>query len=288
MNQKIYNNYIIETLDKGSLTSAAHSLGISQPALSNGIKTLEHKLNFKIFNRTLPITLTQEGELYFNYIKHQEILEQDFHNRLSNLRKKQHIHLIIGSPSAYVDLLIANPIYELLVTHPSYSATIKEAPLDELIELASHGKIHCFISTSKNLPDNFEKQFIYSETICLGIPRNIFPEDQELCATDFNGKNFIYLENQQPLQIAMVKYFEQNQITPLPRITVKQVSTAITLAKKGLGICFASEKFLKNTNLRIFHLPINPRPIYIAYDKELFIPNSALDFMNFLLNGGQS
>lgn len=287
MDQRIYNNYIIEVLDKGSLTNAAHALGISQPALSNGLSALEKELGFQILNRrTVPVSLTPEGHIYYDYIQRQHILENDFHKRMAQYHSTQNNHIVVGTPSAYVDTIIADAVQKLLDTNPSCSVTIKEASLDVLIELASQGNVNCFVSTSDCIPENFLKQLICSENICLGIPHDMFSSKQSLSPQDFNNKSFIYLENCQPLQKEMLKYFEQNHITPNQKITVKQVSTAITLAQKGIGICFASEASLRNTNLRIYRLPINPRAIYIAYDKDLFMPDSCLELIKILSNYG--
>lgn len=287
MDQRIYNKYITEVLANGSLTNAAHALGISQPALSNGITSLEKELGFKIFNRrTIPVSLTPEGELYYDYIKRQQILEQDFFVRIEEFHSQKNQHVIIGTPSAYVDTIIADAVYNLLNSNPSYSATIKEAPLDTLIHLASQREIHCFLSTSENIPENFEKKLIYYENLCLGIPKNMFSSEYELTSSDFNFKDFIYLEDWQPLQLEMNKYFEQYGITPKKKIKVSQVATAISLAQKGLGICFASEASLKNVDLRVYPLPIKSRPIYIAYDKELFMPASGVELIEILSNYG--
>lgn len=287
MDQRIYNKYVTEVLNNGSLTNAAHALGISQPALSNGITSLEKELGFKIFNRrTVPVSLTPEGQLYYEYIKRQRVLEEDFRTRMDQHHSMQNNHVIIGTPSAYVDTIIADAVYNLLSNNHAYSVAIKEAPLDELISLASQGDVHCFLSTSDDIPENFEKQLIYYESICLGIPQTMFSSESNLSSPDFNLKDFIYLESWQPLQIEMDKYFEQNSITPKEKITVKQVSTAITLAQKGIGICFASEASLRNSNLRVCPLPIKPRPIYIAYDKELFMPESGIELIKILANYG--
>ena len=287
MDQRIYNKYVMEVLHNGNLTNAAHALGISQPALSSGITSLEKELGFKIFNRrTVPVSLTPEGQLYADYIKRQQVLEQDFQTRIDQYRSMQNNHVIIGTPSAYVDTVIADAVCHLLCNHPDFSIAIKEAPLDALINLASQREVHCFLSTSGDIPENFEKQLIYYESICLGIPQNMFSAETNLCTPDFTAKDFIYLENWQPLQVEMNKYFEQNNIQPKEKITVKQVSTAITLAQKGIGICFASEASLRNTNLRVYPLPIKPRPIYIAYDKELFMPESGIELIKILSNYG--
>lgn len=289
MDQRIYNKYVIAVIEHESLTNAAHALGISQPALSNGITSLEKELGFKIFNRrTVPVSLTPEGTLYHEYLKRQQVLEQDFLIRMEKFHSTQNNHVIVGTPSAYVDIVIADAVCKLLNDNSNYSVTIKEAPLDNLIDFASKGEVNCFLSTSDNIPANFEKKLIYYENVCLGIPKNMFLSECNITPNDFNLKDFIFLENWQPLQIEMNKYFEQNNIIPKEKITVKQVSSAITLAQKGIGICFASEASLRNTNLIVYPLAIKSRPIYIAYDKELFMPESGIELIKILSNHGGS
>ena len=64
MNEK-HMQYVLTVLKEGSFTNAAKKLYVSQPSLSQIIKTAESNLGAPIFNRsTDPITLTPAGQLY--------------------------------------------------------------------------------------------------------------------------------------------------------------------------------------------------------------------------------
>jgi DNA-binding transcriptional LysR family regulator len=64
--------YFIEIVKDGTISSAAHSLHISQPALSNQIHDLEAELGVTLFERGhRQITLTEDG--YYLYERAQEI-----------------------------------------------------------------------------------------------------------------------------------------------------------------------------------------------------------------------
>ena len=53
-----------------SISKGAENLNISQPAVTQSIKTLEDELNGKLFIRTPKgVILTHEGEILYNYIK---------------------------------------------------------------------------------------------------------------------------------------------------------------------------------------------------------------------------
>lgn len=304
MDKRVYDRYIVQIAEQGSLTKAASCLGISQPALSSGLTNLENELGFKIFNRrSVPITFTQEGEIYFNYIKRLQVLAEDFEHRIDQCREASDSKVTIGGPVAYVESLVTDAVIEFRKKKPEYKVSIKCSPLSELIEMASKGEIGCFVSTCEDIPDRFEKQLMKKEKTYLCIPR-CNPLNEQMAGhqtepgkrgTPFDyslldGEEFIFLEENQPMQIQAEEFFKEYKIMPVNKVTVNQVSTAVNLATKGEGICFASEAALAGnvdlSNICIYALPnmISGRNIYIAYDRELFMSAACREFIQYLVN----
>lgn len=304
MEKKSFDRYVFRIAEQGSLTKAAASLKISQPALSSGLTNLENELGFKIFNRkSVPITFTPEGEIYFKYLKKQQVLYDDFQRRLNSYRDESNSQVAIGGPVAYVESMVTDAVIEFRRRKPDYQVSIKCSPLSELIEMASKGEIGCFVSTCDEIPEKFEKQLIKKEKVYLCIPRenplnDRIAEYQTLPGKtggyfDFSildGEEFILLEEGQPLQIQIREFFKEYRIAPVNKVTVNQVSTAVNLAIKGEGICFASEAALEGnvdlSDVCIYTLPdtISGRNIYIAYDKELFMSAACKDLIQYLVN----
>jgi len=304
MDRRIYDNYVVQIATHGSLTKAAAALNISQPALSSGLSSLEKELGFKIFDRkSVPISFTPEGEIYYEYIKRIQILSEDLNRRLEHHRNQKHRSVTIGGPVAYVESMVTDAVLRLRRQDPDCQVFLKCAPLAELVDMAQKGQVHCFISTSEKLPEGFEQQLVRQEKVYLCIPRNnpinatlsqyrVTP-GQTGKAFDYsllNGENFIFLEKQQPLQLQADAFLKAFDITPKHSITVNQVSTAVNLTLKGEGICFASESALEcNLDLSgvyTYALPdiISGRNIYIAYNKELFMPDACKALLQFLIN----
>lgn len=304
MDRRVYDNYIIQIVKQGNLSKAAVHLGISQPALSSGLTALENELGFKIFNRKrVPITFTPEGELYYEYIQKMQILSEDFQQRLINYREETGGKAVIGGPVAYVESMVTEAVIQLRKDNPNYQVNIKCSPLAELIDMASKGDINCFISTSEEIPANFEKRLVKQEKVYLCIPKDN-PVNQKVeeyqvvpgqggSVFDFSildGEEFIFLEEGQPLREQMEKFFYENGIVPENKITVNQVSTAVNMSIKGEGICFASEYALEGNldlkNVCIYPLPdtFSGRNIYIAYNKDLFLPSACEVLINYLIN----
>lgn len=59
MYRKVFDQYVMNVVEFGSLTKAASFLNISQPALSMGLNSLEKEIGIKIFDRrAVPVKLT--------------------------------------------------------------------------------------------------------------------------------------------------------------------------------------------------------------------------------------
>ena len=164
MDKRAYDKYIIKIAEQGSLTKAAACLGISQPALSSGLTNLENELGFKIFHRrSVPISFTSEGELYFQYIKRLQVLDDDFQRRIDECLQRAEEKVCIGGPVAYMESLVTDAIVKLRSANPTYRVSLKCSPLAELIEMAGKGEIDCFVSTCEELPARFEKKLMKQE-----------------------------------------------------------------------------------------------------------------------------
>ena len=304
MDRRVYDNYVIQIVKYGNLSKAAVQLGISQPALSSGLNALESELGFKIFNRKrVPITFTPEGEIYYDYINKMLVLSEDFQQRLGNYRDEVGCKVTIGGPVAYVESMVTDAVIKLREENPNYKVSLKCSPLSELIDMSSKGEINCFVCTSEDIPSNFEKHLIKKEKVYLCIPSDnpindklteyIVKPGESGNMFDFSildGEEFIFLQEGQPLREQMEAFFLENGIVAENKVVVNQVSTAVNMAIKGQGICMASEFALEGNvnldNVCIYPLPenISGRNIYVAYNKDLFIPAACEALIKILIS----
>lgn len=298
MNESIYENYIWHIIREGSLTKAAEKIGISQPALSSGLSSLEKKLGFRIFDRSFtPVQLTAEGKIYFDYLKQKNALTANFETRLKVHLGNRDSRVLIGAPVVYSDSIVAEAVCSLLEKHPSYDISIITAPLNRLIEFAEDGKVDCFISTSEDLPQDFLSQKIKQEQIFLCIPRKYEISDYFKKYTDcpldiaelirLKDKNFIFLENDQPIQLLVGKAISRIGFKLKHHVTVNQVSVAVNLAAKGIGCCFASEDSLIMPSIReqlvICPLAFIPtRSLFVVYHRDFYQTEACRKLINIL------
>lgn len=275
-----YSDYVLYTVQFGSLTNAAKALNISQPALSQGISSLEKELGIKIFNRrTSPISLTDAGEIYYRFLRRKELLEKDLRKELNCKTQENNRKVAIGSPAVYVSSVIAPGIAKL--ADCDYRITVKTASIEKLQELANAGEIDCFISTTENLGENFVSKLIFTEEIVLCTP--VTRKDAPDTFPKLSECRFIFLDNGMPLQKTVNEYLADMGINPKCAVTVDQVSEALSLAENGIGCCFASKEAARGRNVKTYPTGLLGRDIFLVYDKELYKTAACTALMDAIL-----
>lgn len=86
--------YVLEVDKCKNITLAAKHLFISQPALTKQLSKLEKELGFQLFDRAhTPITTTPQGELFLDFARRYQELEQDFQNDIALSRQIGRAHV---------------------------------------------------------------------------------------------------------------------------------------------------------------------------------------------------
>ena len=125
--------YIIKIVECGSITEAAKQLFISQPSLSNAVKSLEKELGIEIFNRTTKgISISFDGREFLSYarqvVEQTELLEQRYYGKKPSKQlcsfSTQHYAFAVN---AFVNLLLDLDVDE-------YEFTLRETRTYEIIE----------------------------------------------------------------------------------------------------------------------------------------------------------
>lgn len=309
MNENLQERYVLSTYKNKSITKAASELGISQPAMSSAINSIEKKLGFRIFERKqTPICPTEEGQVYIEYLKkHRQECRQCF-QIINDMIKNKNRKLTVGTPALYASTYLPGVIARFHNQYPECRIIIKVAALPELLGMSEEGQIDCFICTSDNLDADFTAEPIMREKIYLCIPKD-WPVnrqlevcrgnpdrqigDEELEAGPVNwkaleGQELIALDENQPLQKEIEGFLSREKLCLKTKIIVNQVSVGAELAAQGLGMMFMSGEAVKGCrnqeSLRLYPLPgcAGSRLIYIAYNKCHYMSQMCSHFIETL------
>lgn len=297
MNKEQVNNYILEINKFGSLTKAARSLGISQPALSMGLSQLEGELEFSVFDRnTSPIRLTEPGKLYVDLLLKKQALEKEALKKIRDMESGYNGYVKTGAPNVYVNTVLVSAVAEIHRSNPGIRIEIENATVPELLEMTEFSEIDCFISTSEINDRNYKSIFIKDEITYLCVPVSF---DLNKCISsdridDFHvldGQDIVFLTRTQPMQIALDKLIKKENISVRHSFIVNQVSTALSLVNNGVAICLASGEAIDEYgkpdrfNRYIMDDELFHRKIYVTYNKSKYLSDACKKLIQQLKGG---
>ena len=234
--------YIVTVADKGTISSAAKALFISQPSLTNAIKELEEEIQINIFNRTNKgIIVSNEGNEFLAYAR--QVLEQ------FNLLEEKYLNIKKQSPRFSVSTqhysFAVNAFVDVIREFggDNYDFTLRETQTFEIIEDVTRLKseIGILYTCAKNeevllkiIKQNglvFEKLFIAKPHVFISSKH---PLAQKSTITLEDLEEYPYLSFEQGDYNSF--YFSEEILSTLDRNKNIKVSDRATLFNLAIGL----------------------------------------------------
>lgn len=125
----------------GSLTQAAESLCISQPAVSQALKQLEKSLGGKLFLRTAKgVKLTPEGEVLYSYVKQGYETIETGEERFKKLLDIESGEIKIGASDMTLQFYLLPFLEKFHDRYPNIKVNVANAPTPEALRQLQNGK----------------------------------------------------------------------------------------------------------------------------------------------------
>lgn len=285
---KSYDIYILTIYSQKSITKAANIIGISQPALSSALSSLEEKLGYRIFDRSKsPLLPTKAGRIYIEYLQQKRELELNLKNKLSEIDLRQNLTLNVGAPASYIETRIIPAISEFIKHSSDVNFVITEGTVSFLEQKMQNGELDLFLSTNDTATNDFKCEQIGTEQTFVCVPSDSkFSTLKAIHLCDIKDESFVLLHPQQPLQQLVDNSLANNNLILNSTIRVDQVSSAIKFVEMGNGFCFATNNSIPpNDKVKLIPLideQILSRNLYAVVPTNRFVPTHHQHFIDIL------
>ena len=163
-----------------SISKAAESLGVTQSAVSQALKTLEGKVGFPLLARQgKNATLTEGGrklaKVAKQYLKRIDDTIDQIHQDAQEVRGSLHVGTLAGLGKSW----ITSRIIDYLNEHPELEVKVSMDFPENLIRRFERGDIDCLILPDYQVPAWAEKWVLHEEHTVL-----VFPDSKEFRITD--------------------------------------------------------------------------------------------------------
>ncbi|MEM5768199.1 MAG: LysR family transcriptional regulator [Bacillota bacterium] len=292
--------YILAIDTYRSITKAAESLYISQPALTHYVHTLEHNLGCSFFTKSQAGMIpTSVGRRVIEYAKHISLLEDEMSKELMESLSSDAGELCFALPllrEANIVPLVIPPFKE---RYPKVNVRILETQSDHLLELLVNGSADVVLLNYIPVDNPYIKHtMIRAEKLLVALsPEHplarkyrddrlfFYPriDLQELKDEPFILQN----SNQQTRQISD-RLFKKYGIDPKIYLEIRSIEASLRMAAQGCGVCFASETHVRTIPLlkkpALFCVDTSGATMYLvlAYLKNRFQPRYFQDFITIV------
>jgi len=295
-------HYIRTIYETGSISRAAEKLYISQPSLSQLLKSVEKKVGAPLFDRgSQPLRPTTIGQKYLETARRIMELDTEFHRYVEDELGCAQGNLVVGSSPFRSTYFLASFLPEFQEKYPGIRLQLAEHTSKRLEEAVLSGDADLIIATQPVDANAFSFAELYSEEMVLVLPAGHELSKQYHLPQDCRGTlpllpigllkdtPFIQMHSEQKLHQQLLSLCEEAGFTPKIYLQTRSMETALTLAAAGLGATL-----LPMTLLRAFQpktrpcyaaLPTRPRRhALVAWRKKSYLSHAARAFIDSLVN----
>lgn len=287
LNQLYYFN---ELAKQRQFSKAAKNLYISQPSLSNSIKSLEKELGCKLINRSGgQISLTEYGEIFYKAASSSvNIIEQAKRKIAQNKRQNENVIKIASIPSA-----LSNYLPRITQSFKkNISKNIKFCYQSELSNEIYHnlelGNVDIGVCSKINKHSNLVFLPLYSEKITV-LTRRDHPLARYKLITPAELANYDVITYSD--KTALGRKIRKTLLEKAPKLNITALlddETSIAaqvLSNDSVGISvdsnFVTNHDIKKTELDV---PKDTRVVYLAYNPKADLSEITKKLIIFMTN----
>ena len=222
---------IVALAEEGNMRKAAERLFLSQPALSQRLRSIEKTWRKKLFIRSQKgLEPTSAGELVIEFAKATIQAQEETFEAIAALENRVHGTLKIACATIVGQTWLPQVLKEYVEKYPEAKISLMTGWSSEIVKVLHEGEAHVGIVRG-HVDWNSEKRYLFRDQLYL-VDKLI--EDIEDVATSqrpfiqFKSDSTYYMEIERWWQ----KHFSQH---PGRQITVDQIETCKQLALNGIG-----------------------------------------------------
>ena len=246
-----------EVANEKSISKGAEKLLISQPAVTQSIKTLEAELGGQLFIRTPKgVILTEEGQVLYNYISEGMRYFINGSNKFTSLKELNSGNINIGATTIISEQYLMPYLKEFHNIYQNININIINDLTDNLIKKLRNGDIDILIMSINN-EDNIKDLDITPITNLHDIfVGNIKYKDKQI--KNILNEDLLLQKYPSVTRSNFNNYLKSQELSCIPKMEVVSHSLLTSLVENGFGIGLLTKEFISSKlNNTLFEIKTN-------------------------------
>ncbi|MGE7978621.1 LysR family transcriptional regulator [Psychrobacillus sp. NPDC093200] len=272
-----------------SFSRAAKALHISQPSLSNAIKTLETEINAPLIERTTKqFRLTELGLQFYERSKSLLAQFEVMDTELKEFAKGEQLEIRLGMIES-ANYWFSQVIITYQKQYPQNQITLMDTLYNQTVRQALLGlNVHGVITNQYIVDQEIKSELLYTEPyVVLSKKDHPFATKEKISLKDFAEEALIIGMPEFQTSAQILKAFEQENVTPNIQYKIERFEMIKVLVEEGLGIALLPEHYVnhhlsKSLISRQVQSKFLNRNVYLSTMKDRTFPESILKLFDLI------
>jgi DNA-binding transcriptional LysR family regulator len=233
---------LMAVIHHGSMTRAAHELGISQPAVSRLLSDLGANLGFSLFQRRDgQLVPTQETRFLQPDIQRALDLMQHIGEVGHSIAERQAGHIKIACLPGFATSHLPGLVAEFLHQKPGVSITIEPDRPERILEWMIGEQFDFGITDGFHGHPAVESIDIDIRTVCIFPKGHALAKHHIITPTDIANEKLIHTRQDSDFFKSLARAFRDANVRLETLVETRQFTAACELVDNGIGVAVVSE-----------------------------------------------
>ena len=288
INYELYKIFYVVAKNK-HMSKAAEELYISQPAISQAIKKLEGELGGTLFLRSNKgMELTEEGKMFFEYVKGAVELINSAENEFSNFKDLNYGEIKIGISTTLTKLVLMDALEKFHADFPNIRINITNELTSNLLYDLNKGKLDFVIFNESNVHEtNVKVSLIREINHSFIYNKEYFKFDKKIKLEELSNYPLIFQKSESNSRKFLNDFLNKKNISLIPSLEVVSADLVVEFTNIGLGIGFVineliDQKTFKNIKMLKINTAIPTTKVLLATNKSIALTFAAKKFTDYI------
>ncbi len=228
--------------EHGSMTRAAHELGVSQPAVSRLISDLATEVGFQLFDRREGrLVPTQEARFLLPDIRRMMEMMAQLGEVSRNIKSQKAGHLRIACLPGFATSHLPEVVASFLAERPGVTVTIEPDRPERILEWIIGEQYDCGITDGFAGHPAVESETVFIRSVCVFPKDHPFAHKSTISPADLADERLIHTRRDSSFFRALNDAFSAANVEMKPVVEVRQFTAACELVIRRAGLAIISE-----------------------------------------------
>jgi DNA-binding transcriptional LysR family regulator len=246
-------------VDHGSMTRAAQSLGISQPAVSRLLADLSGELGFTLLARKNGhLVPTQEASYILPDIARLLGVLKNITDTSQNVHDQTAGHLSIACLPGFATSHMPAVVTKFLKVRPDVTITLEPDRPERILEWIVGEQYDCGITDGFDGHPAIESTRLSVRTVCIFPKGHRFQDLKQVDARHLDKERFVHTRRDSSFYRSLKDVFRRASVGPTHVVETRQFTAACELVAQGVGVSVVSELDALTYKGRLEYRPFVP------------------------------